>query len=92
MKKWNYKLTSGPALRKAIDDGDLDETLSCLIESYAELENLVNRPTISEDIDLKIEELRMLQSDDGVDEDEVDFELSEFYDLCDRLGAWVNTY
>ena len=87
--KWNYELRCGRALRRAIEDEDLEKVLLTLRQAYREL---LRAGYIDEDdyeeytsnIDYQLEDT------DNLDEDEVDYELSDFYDLCDNLRIWVS--
>ena len=89
MAKWNYTLHWGKQLRKAIKDEDTEMIVKCLIACYRELLNKLS----DEDRDWKefdIEDgIECLESYDGDDEDEIDYYLAEFYDICDDVGAWV---
>ena len=81
--RWSYTLQVGPALRGAIEEEDYDDVKAKLMDAYSEL---YNNDIIEEDdyvswtADL---------SDVEPDEDELDYQLSEFYDLCDNLGVWI---
>lgn len=82
--KWDYKLKTGSRLRKAIESEDLYDTLFALRLCYDEL---VDAGFISEDdYEYYTENFDMYDEEDV---DSVDFELNEFYDLCDNLRVWV---
>ena len=90
MAKWNYTLRWGTYLREAIDDGDVEMTVKCLICCYRELLNKMPK----EDKEWKqfdIEDaISSLECYDIYDEcGDVDDYLDDFYNLCDELGAWV---
>lgn len=86
---WNYKITSGVALRQAIDDGNVEQTVKCLLFCYKELQSKLTE----EDAEWKggdIEDaiFNLENFDPGED---IDGYLEYFYDLCDELGAWICT-
>ena len=91
MAKWNFTLRFGKNLREAIEAEDAEAVVKCLIACYRELLNKMD----DEDKDWKkfdIEdsiEVLTLYAIDPDDEDDVDYYLAEFYDICDDVGAWV---
>lgn len=90
---WTYKITSGVALREAIDDENVEQTVKCLLFCYKELFGKLSdedRDYIGYDIEdtIAILTLYMLEPDD---EDDINYYLNDFYNLCDELGAWVCT-
>lgn len=89
MSKWDYIITNGKELRKAIDNGYARPTLKALLLCYEELYNKLN----DEDKDWKgmeIEDaIETLALTDTNDIEEIDEYLEEFYDLCDSLRAWI---
>lgn len=92
MRRWNYELRTGRALRQAIENGDYADVLVQLENAYAELRD--HGYIDEDDYDRYTESFMDYLEDDTFDDDEefeetVDFELSEFYDLCDNIGVWV---
>lgn len=86
MSKWNYRLKCGVELRDAIHEEDCERAIAVLEKAYREL---VNAEIIDDfDFDRYTEEF-MMYAADGIDEDDANYELSEFYDLCDALGVWI---
>ena len=91
MANWIYTINSGKALHEAIDNEDEKLVVKCLLQCYKELYNKLS----DEDKDWKgfdIEdtiEILTYYSADPDDEDNVDYYLDEFYDLCDDLRAWI---
>lgn len=91
MAKWQYKLKSGSALREAIDNEDEEQVVKCLLLCYREL----YRKLTEEDKEWKgydIEdtiEILSLYALDPDDEDNVNYYLEEFYDICDDVRAFV---
>lgn len=86
-KQWQYTLKSGSLLRDAIDEGDLQQVQYALIDCYDELHN--NDLIDDDDYESYTEDVRMLDASDEDAEDEFDYQLNEFYDLCDNLNVWV---
>lgn len=96
MARWNYIIASGVALREAIDDENVEQTVKCLLFCYKELESKLSeedKDWEGFDIEEAVEALdyidRMGVEDE--DEEEINDHLENFYDLCDRLGAWICT-
>lgn len=85
MAKWEYTIKNGLKLREAIDSYNLEGVRDQLIECYAELAEKMGETSLAEFIDEKIDNLRMMTT---VNED-IDFELAEFYEFCDTIRAWV---
>lgn len=87
MAKWNYTLRWGKQLREAIDDGDVEMVVKCLICCYRELLNkLPDEDKEWKQFDIEDAIFNLENFDEGEDVDEY---LEWFYDLCDELGAWV---
>ena len=90
MAKWNYTLHFGKALREAINDEDVEMVVKCLIACYRELLNKLSdddKDWKEWDID---DAICSLENYDVYEEcGDVDDYLTDFYDLCDELGAWV---
>lgn len=87
--KWQYELKCGEALRKAIDAEDHVQIIKLLDKAYKEL---VSAGIIDEDDYERYTEDFELYGDfvDWDDPDEtVDYELDNFYDLCDNTGVWI---
>lgn len=89
--KWQYDLKCGEALRQAIDDGEHVEIIKLLDKAYREL---VDAGIIDEDdYERYTEDFELYLYDDFEDWDDpdgtVDYELSNFYDLCDDIGVWI---
>ena len=88
MAKWNYKLRFGVQLREAIDAGDIEMVVKCLICCYRELLNkLSDEDKEWRRFDIE-QEIFCLESFEEDEEDADDY-LEVFYDLCDELGAWI---
>lgn len=87
MANWKYTLRFGKNLREAIDAGDVEATVKCLIACYRELQIKLSdedKELIEFDIEDAIYNLENFDPGEDVDE-----YLEWFYDLCDDLGAWV---
>ena len=85
-KRWSYKLKSGKALRQAVDDEDYDAVKDGLIAAYKEINEAMPEYFDESDLEQAIFDLEGLD----LDEDELNFALNDFYDLCDNLGIWVD--
>ena len=91
MAKWKYTLESGIALREAIEAENIEQVIYHLSQCYRELLDKLSKEDKEWkqwDIEETIEFLDGLGEED-VDADEVDWYLSEFYDLCDDIRAFV---
>lgn len=86
---WKYTLPYGKDLRAAIDDGDLENLKDYLKLSILWVAANVS-DVVSSDYDDLIEDLDFLDinEDDDVEE-QLDYILNEFYDLCDTYRVWI---
>lgn len=94
MARWKYTLNSGSALREAIHNEDTEQVVKCLLLCYKELlDKLVgeDRKGFMWDIEDTINVLTLYESDPD-DEDNINYYLEEFYDICDELRAWIEIY
>ena len=83
--RWNYTLKCGKALRDAIKAEDIPEIFNQLKRAYQEL---LAKGLIDEyDYEEYTEDFEFYSDEE--DEETVDYELGDFYDLCDNLGVWV---
>lgn len=86
MARWKYELKCGKELRKAIEEGSCNRTLNILEKAYKEL---LEAGLIDEnDYEWYTDEFIVYDAD-GLDEYDINYELSEFYDLCDNIGVWI---
>lgn len=98
-KQWEYTLKTGTrlrtALRDAMDDPEdtwkLTDVIRALNVAY---EELFDAGLIDDwDYEHYTEDFEMYMDDEleGWDdpEDIVDYELSNFYDLCDNINVWI---
>lgn len=91
MVKWQYRIKSGSKLREAIDNEDEEQVVKCLLLCYLELHSKLSdedKEWKGYDIEDAIEILSFYVIDPD-DEDNVDYYLEEFYDICDDLRAWI---
>lgn len=91
--KWKYTLQWGKQLREAIEAEDAELTAKCLICCYRELLNKLSdedKDDFEADITDAIEVLTVYHFDD--EDEDIDSYLSDFYDLCDDIRAWVEIY
>ena len=89
MANWTYTITSGKALHTAIHNEDVALVVQCLLECYRELYRKLN----DEDRDWRgydIEDaIGCLEHYDEDEDDDIDYYLDDFYNLCDELRAWI---
>lgn len=105
MGKWKYKLEDeGKQLRKLINDGDetletviavYNQIINCLKSLKMKLVG-VDKVNLQYSIDLMIEDFQMACPEADTDiynyydeEDNINFNLREFYDFCDDNRVWV---
>ena len=97
--KWNHKVPDIMAknLRKAIDDDNYEVIITTLISIYKYLKDVLPED-LDYSIDDAIEELEFLDISPDADEDEMEefyeelnANLSNFYDFCDDLKIWIPT-
>ena len=89
MAKWKYTLRWGKQLREAIHDEDTEMVVKFLIACYHELLNKLSDEDKDWQYDIE-DGIACLENYDGDDEEELDYFISEFYDICDAVGAWVS--
>lgn len=91
---WKYKLKSGSALREAICNEDLEQTVKCLLSCCIEL-NRKLRGEDKSDYGLELDDIFTALSSYEINGDEEENEeiindyLADFYDICDDVGAWI---
>ena len=88
--RWKYELKNGKTLRNAIREERLEDIIPCLRECYRELldAGIIDEyeyGQYTEDFDMYGD-----FSDWDDPEDTVDYELDNFYDLCDNVWVWVS--
>lgn len=96
MKEWKYTLENGKILREAIHEENYEKILKILKECYTEIldffvkEGLTKPEDKDDEYEEYTENIDMLLEDiDSIEEEEIDYELSNFYDLCDNTNIWV---
>jgi hypothetical protein len=86
---WNYTLKCGTDLRKAIEDGNAEEVINQLWNGYKEL----LKADIIDDRDYESYTEDLIDSEywekDEL-EDNIDWALDNFYDLCDNARVWIS--
>lgn len=97
--KWNHKVPDIMAknLRKAIDDDNYEVIITTLISIYKYLKDILPED-LDDSIDDAIDELEFLDISPDADENEMEefyeelnANLSNFYDFCDDLKIWIPT-
>lgn len=89
--KWNYEIDKDTALglRDAIESEDGTAIAAMIQSAYQEMMDLIPEDIISdEELQDYIDEVDGIDVDD---EDEINYQLSNLYDLCDNLGIWMPT-
>ena len=99
MANWKYKLKSGKALRDAIDAEDNVETLNalraCFEEIHRAMPDMYDEDDLEDDINEIENQLDNCENYADYDmtyddiEDEINYMLNGFYDLCDSYRIWV---
>lgn len=96
---WKIELVSGPALKDAVRNDDMELTLDCLADCWREINEKM--PDIYEDDDLEKDLEEIENQRDNLEnydeygmsyedvEDEINYLLNEFYDFCDNTRIWV---
>lgn len=85
MARWKYELKCGKELRDAIWE-DNKRTLSVIEKAYKEL---LKAKLISKDDYESYTDEFILYDVDDLDDDDINYELRELYDLCDSIGVWI---
>lgn len=89
MANWDYTIHHGKFLRVAIEAEDTEFVVKCLIACYKELLlKLSDEDKEWKEFDIE-DNIALLESYDE-DEDDIDDRLSDFYDICDELRAWIS--
>lgn len=92
MARWRYTLKFGEALRNAIHDEDYEAVLDALVACFTELHKALPEDYDEYELENDLEDITIIKEnmEDGDDvEDDINYELSDFYDLCDGLRVWV---
>lgn len=91
MKGWECKCRNGKRLRAAIDDDDTVGVLKTLIDCYHEIASnyYTDDDDFTEECAGYVEEINDLLEDGTLEEDDINYELNEFYDFCDNLNIWI---
>ena len=89
MSKWIYTINSGKLLHEAIDSGDEQLAVKCLLACYKELyDKLSDEDKEWKGLDIE-DYMDSLVNIDLDDEDNINDALADFYDICDNLMAWI---
>ena len=87
MSNWDYTITSGKWLRDAIDSGDEQLTVKCLLRCYKELyDKLTDEDNEWRGYDI---EDTIFNIENFDPDEDIDYYLEDFYNLCDDLRAWI---
>lgn len=91
MNGWECRCRNGKKLRAAISDDDMVGVLLALIDCYNEIASnyCTDDDDFAEECAFYVEEINDLFKYDTLEEDDVNYELNEFYDFCDNLNIWI---
>lgn len=102
MRKWKYTLKNSKELRSVINEENYLEVLKELIKAYKQIVEIEIKDDIiktSEEEDTLNDYISDIQ--DYIDyelmdientnqEEDINYFLDDFYDLCDSLNIWIN--
>lgn len=86
MARWDKRCTEFTKVRKYINAEENDKILPALLDickKYAEEDW-----DFADDFDRLAEDIEVV-ADDDLDDDDIDFFLDDFYDLCDAARVWL---
>ena len=96
MKEWKYTLKNGKILREAIKEEDYEKILRTLKECYTEIldffvkEGLTELEDRDDEYEEYIENINVLLGDvNTIEEDDINYELSLLYEMCDNTNIWI---
>ena len=96
MKEWKYTLKNGKILREAIEKENYEKVLKILKECYTEIldffvkEGLTEPKNRDEEYEEYVENIDILLGDiDTIEEDDINYELSLLYEMCDNTNIWI---
>ena len=87
MARWDKRCVEFAKVREYIEAGENDKILPALLDickKYAEDEDW----DFADDFDRLAEDIEVV-ADDALDDDDIDFYLNDFYDLCDAASVWL---
>lgn len=100
MSRWKHHIKNGKKLRKAINDDDNVQTLEALKECYKEINRIMvlifdddDLEDILSEIDNQLDNCENYEDYDMTEDDvqdEINYLLRQFYDLCDEMRIWVD--
>lgn len=100
MNRWKHILKNGKNLREAINDDDNVQTLEALKECYKEINRIMLSAfdddyleNVLSEIDNQLDNCENYEDYDMTEDDvqdEINYMLRQFYDLCDDLRIWVD--
>lgn len=90
MGKWLYKIPEkyATSLRDAIDDGDAEAVQGYLLGVCKWI--IDNIPELADKAEDIFDQVYYMDSDEDEDfEENLDYALEDFYDLCDSYRIWI---
>ena len=96
MREWKYTLKNGKILREAINEENYEKILKTLKECYTEIldffvkEGLTELEDRDDEYEEYIENIDILLEDiDIIEKDDINYELSLLYEMCDNTNIWI---
>ena len=96
MREWKYTLKNGKILREAINEENYEKVLKTLKECYTEIldffvkEGLTEIEDRDDEYEEYVENIDILLDDvDTIEEDDINYELSLLYEMCDNTNIWI---
>lgn len=86
MAKWTRTCNEFKSVREMIEDGDINGIMESLIKICDKYAN--GNSEFADDFRDLSEEMTFA-FDEDFDEEQCDYFLDEFYDLCDNAGIWL---
>ena len=87
MAKWIYELKAGADLREAIDNENREDILDRLMDAWIEIHEQFPEYYDDDDLDQDLDDIEMQRED--VEEEDIDYLLSNLYDYCDAMRIWI---
>ena len=84
--RWKSRCKEWKEVRQMIWEGDTSGIMKSMLKickKYAE-----QKWDFADDFERMVEDLEVVVDDD-LDDEEVDYYLNDFYDLCDYAGVWL---
>lgn len=90
MANWKYTLKCGKKLREAIYNDDAYEILRYLAEAWKEIHSQFPDEYDEFNLENDLDEIDALRENDNIEDDDVNYLLSDLYDYCDGTRIWID--